>query len=130
MVVSFSGPEPVDEINPPIDSTLWSPLLDNHQQNSQAKYFSKHTLNPRMFSSGEVKEASSGNFSPARLYIVIGGGVSRTLTLWLIFLFFVPLSYSGKVCAPGDCNPCFTSCNIIPAVLLATSKPVKLVLTY
>ena len=81
MVVFLSGTESVDEINLPIDGTLWSPLLDNHQQNSQAKYFSKHTLNQRMFSGGEMKEASSGNFGPVQLYIVNGGSVSGTLIL-------------------------------------------------
>ena len=47
----------------------------------QAKYFSKRTLNSEMFSGGEMKEASSGNFGPARLYIVSGGSVSRIMTL-------------------------------------------------
>ena len=125
MVVFLSGTEPTDEINPPTDGTLWSRLLDNHRQNSGTKYFSKHTLNSRMFSLGGMKDASSENVGPARLYIVSGGSLSRTLTLWLVFLFFVSLSCSGKVHSPGDCNLCFTSCNIIPAALLTTFEPVK-----
>ena len=73
-----------------------------------------------------MKESSSGNFGPARLYIVIGGSVFQNNDFVACFLlFFLSLSYSGTKRAPGGCDPCFTSCNIIPAALLTTFEPVK-----
>ena len=81
MLVVLSGTEPVDEINSPLDGTLLLLLLENHKQNSQAKYFTIHTLDSRMSSGGEMIDASSGNYGSARLYIVSGESVSRTLTL-------------------------------------------------
>ena len=50
--------EPVDEISPTIDGILWLTLLNNHRQNSKAKYFSKLTLNKRVFFGGEMKDLS------------------------------------------------------------------------
>ena len=55
MVVFLFYTEAVDKINLPLDGTIWSLLLDNYQQDSQAKSFSKHALNSRMFSGGEIK---------------------------------------------------------------------------
>ena len=81
MVVSLYDTETIDEINLPIDGPPWSPLVDNHRHKSQTKYFSKHILNSRMFSGGEMKVASAGNFGLARLYIVSGVSTSRALTL-------------------------------------------------
>ena len=49
--------EPVDEISPPIDGILWL-TLNNHRQNSKAKYFSKLTSNERVFFGGEMKDLS------------------------------------------------------------------------
>ena len=121
MVVFLSGTGPVNKKNPSVDGTLWLPLLRNHQQNNQAKCFSKYTLNPRIFSSREMQDTSSRTFVPARLYIVSGGIVSRTLTCSF-------LSYSLYFFhAPEDCNPCLTSFYVIPAALLAIFEPVKLV---
>ena len=45
MVVFLFYTEAVDKINLPIDGTIWSLLLDNYQQDSQAKSFNKHALN-------------------------------------------------------------------------------------
>ena len=50
--------EPVDEISPPLDGILWLTLLNNHRQNSKAKYFSKLTSNERVFFGGEMKDLS------------------------------------------------------------------------
>ena len=54
MVVFPSGTKPVDEISPSLDGTLSSSLLKIHQQNCQAKYFSKYTLNLRKIPGGEM----------------------------------------------------------------------------
>ena len=125
MFFFLSNTDSVAEINPPLDGTLWPPF---HDMKSTDKIARKNTLVnlhciKKCFPVENGKRSPQETFFPARLCIVSGRSV-----YWLVFLSFEFHSYSGKVRAPGDCNPCFTSCNIIPAGLLTTFEPVKLVL--